>query len=166
MKNFYMKINLGFLFISGIISSFTHAQQNKYSEKDFGSLHSLAGTWKMETPRGPMFERWVMADSHKLVGKSYKMKNADTIVLEKLELAFVKGAIFYTSVVSDQNNQRPIPFKLVSAGDNKFIFENKSHDYPQRIIYQLVSTDSVHARIEGTKNGKEMGSDFFYTRDR
>jgi hypothetical protein len=38
------------------------------------------------------------------------------------------------------------------------------HDYPQRVIYELVSANDLRARIEGNKNGKEMASDFNYSR--
>jgi hypothetical protein len=66
--------------------------------------------------------------------------------------------------VSNQNNQQPVYFKLISKEDGRYIFENKEHDFPQRVIYHLVSNDAVHARIEGVRNGQERGSDFKYSR--
>ncbi len=163
-KMFSMRSYFLVLLIIAAIHKHAASQESKYSKEDFLPLYELAGTWKMETPKGSIYEQWNRQDSYKLSGKSYKLKNTDTMVLEKIELTFNSGNIFYTPSVSDQNNQRPIPFQLVSASNNKFTFENKEHDYPQRIIYHLVSKDSVHARIEGIKNGKEMGSDFFYKR--
>lgn len=46
------------------------------------------------------------------------------------------------------------------------VFENPNHDFPQRIIYRLVTVDSLVARIEGRIDGKERSSDFPYRRAR
>ena len=43
------------------------------------------------------------------------------------------------------------------------VFENPKHDFPQRIRYRLKG-DTLHARIEGTINGKERAIDFPYQR--
>jgi hypothetical protein len=45
-----------------------------------------------------------------------------------------------------------------------FTFENKEHDFPQRIIYRIINPDSVVARIEGVKNGKPGSFDYYYKR--
>lgn len=159
-----MKKYIAFLLVPVLISVISQAQQNKYSEKDFSILQGLTGTWKMETAKGIIYENWKGVESHKLMGKSFKLKNTDTIVLERVELTYKNGEIFYIPTVTNQNNQQPVPFQLISTSNKKFVFENKEHDYPQRVIYHLLSADSVHARIEGTKNGKELSSDFFYSR--
>ena len=39
-----------------------------------------------------------------------------------------------------------------------------AHDFPQRIRYRKAGADALHARIEGTMNGKARGMDFPYTR--
>jgi hypothetical protein len=57
-----------------------------------------------------------------------------------------------------------VHFKLVSAQQGKYIFENKLHDFPQRIIYHLVTPDSIAARVEGQQNGRVDGSDFYFKR--
>ena len=40
------------------------------------------------------------------------------------------------------------------------IFSNPAHDFPQWIIYRLRGSDSLVARIEGTRNGQLRGIDF------
>ncbi len=142
------------------------AQQTAYSAKEFKPLHGLTGLWKMDTKRGAIYEEWQVRGDDQLSGRSYKINNNDTIVLENVIISLQNYAIYYTPVVSDQNNQQPVPFKLISYNNNRYVFENKEHDYPQRVIYELVSTNDLRARIEGNKNGKEMGSDFNYSRVR
>lgn len=142
------------------------AQQPVYSAKEFKPLHGLTGLWKMDGKRGSLYEEWQASGDNQLKGRSYKINNNDTVVLENVTISLQEGAIFYTPVVNDQNNQQPVPFKLVSYNNNRYEFENKGHDYPQRVIYKLVSANELHARIEGSKNGKESGSDFVYSRVR
>ena len=132
----------------------------------FNSLRNLEGTWKMDTPRGRLFERWAVVGDHELKGTSFKVSNSDTIILENIQLLRKQNDIFYIPSVQDQNDKKPIPFRLVSATSKRFVFENPAHDYPQRIIYTLINTDSITARIEGTKAGIQKSSDFYYGRER
>ncbi|MNY81490.1 hypothetical protein D3C86_2230780 [compost metagenome] len=43
---------------------------------------------------------------------------------------------------------------MTSATDNKMVFENSKHDFPNKIIYNLVEKDSLIAEISGLKKGK------------
>jgi hypothetical protein len=140
------------------------AQQPVYSAKEFKPLHGLTGLWKMNGKRGALYEEWQTGGDNQLKGRSYKIKNNDTVVLENVIISLQDGAIFYTPVVRDQNNQQPVPFKLISYNNNRYVFENKEHDYPQRVIYELVSANELRARIEGSESGKELASDFNYAR--
>lgn len=142
------------------------AQSNSYGITDFKSLDPILGTWKMETRRGPMFEQWTRASNEKFQGKSFRLNNLDTLVMERIELSFSGGSIVYSPIVAGQNDGKAVEFKLISNTDSRFVFENKEHDYPQRIIYHFKSKDTLNARIEGTKDGKEMGSNFPYVRVR
>ena len=159
MRKYTVTIILLFVFFAQ-----TMAQQPAYSDKEFKPLHGLSGLWKMDSKRGTIYEEWqVRSDSH-LSGRSYKLNNNDTMVLENVIITLKGNDIVYTPVVHDQNNQQPVPFKLISCSGNRYVFENKGHDYPQRVIYELVSMNDLRARIEGNKNGKDMGSDFNYIR--
>ena len=148
-----------FLTLSLVLSAATSQQDN------FVSLHALEGTWKMNTKRGPLFERWKVVGAKELLGTSFKINNSDTLVLENIQLVKKGNDIFYIPSVQDQNHRKPIPFRLISAESNRFVFENPDHDFPQRIIYTLVSRDSITARIEGKKSGVERSSDFSYNRE-
>jgi len=51
-------------------------------------------------------------------------------------------------------------FKLVRCEGAEAVFENLQHDFPQRIIYRKNPDGSLHARVEGPKEGKTVGQDF------
>ena len=132
---------------------------------DFAALRNLEGTWVMQTKRGPLYESWKLHNNSELRSKSFKLDQSnDTIMLERVTLIENADGIFYIPVVEDQNNKQPVSFKLKSIYSRKYTFENLAHDYPQRIIYNLIKSDSIVARIEGTKNGKTMGSDYYFKR--
>lgn len=154
---------LGLLFV---LINVSFAQQPAYSSKELKPLHGLTGLWKMDSQRGAIYEEWQVRGDGQLSGRSYKIRNTDTLVLENVIISLQGDAIFYTPVVHNQNNQQPVAFKLISCNNNRYVFENKEHDYPQRVIYDLVSANDLRARIEGSKGGKEMGSDFNYSRVR
>ncbi|HLT72019.1 MAG TPA: DUF6265 family protein [Cyclobacteriaceae bacterium] len=130
----------------------------------FSRLLILEGTWKMETRKGPLFEQWQKFDESTLRGLSYRISGNDTILLERLELVSRPDGVFYIPAVVNQNDGEAVSFKLVASENNRFVFENKAHDFPQRIIYSLVTADSIAARIEGISGGKEASSDFYYRR--
>ena len=130
----------------------------------FVGLNQLTGDWRIQASRGVMYESWKNLSAGEMQGRSYKLNGKDTIVFENVRLAKRSEGIFYIPVVSNENDGKPVPFRLISTADKKYVFENKEHDYPQRIIYHLITKDSVHAWIEGTQNGKEGRSDYYFTR--
>lgn len=134
------------------------------ADKAFQKLAVLVGVWKMETGRGIIYEEWRVLNENTLSGWSYKVWSKDTVTLETILLQQVDTSVYYIPIVEDQNNKQPVKFKLKNFSENTFTFENNEHDFPQRIIYRIVSNDSIVARVEGTKNGNGKFSDFYYGR--
>lgn len=98
------------------------AQEPAYSGKEFKPLFGLTGLWKMDAKRGAIYEEWQVASDGRLAGRSYRLNNNDTMVLENVTISLQDNNIFYTPVVRDQNNQQPVPFKLVSCSGNRYVF--------------------------------------------
>lgn len=132
------------------------------NSKTFKKLYALEGTWIMKTSRGVIGETWVKVDEHYLQNKGFMLKGKDTIITEQVALRYEKNAITYTSTVENQNNKQPITFKLTSSEKDIFIFENPEHDFPKRIVYELISAGSVHAYIDGGKSAPAKKQDFYY----
>lgn len=135
--------------------------------KVFGQKNSsmdwVAGTWKINTGRGSVVEKWKTVNDSTLIGKSMFVKAAgDSILQETLELARRKGQWTYTSTVQGQNNNQPVPFKVIFIKGTEFISENPTHDFPQRIAYRRIK-NSLFASIEGKKNGKFDKQNFDFT---
>ena len=60
------------------------AQQPVYTSTKFKPLHGLTGLWKMDGKRGALYEEWLISGDNQLTGRSYKINNNDTIVLENV----------------------------------------------------------------------------------
>ncbi len=136
----------------------------QYGFNDFKLLHGLAGTWKMETKKGFLFEQWYSMNDPTLQNKSYRVNGTDTIPQETVELKISNGASRYISTVANQNNPLPVSFTLQKKENGKYIFENKGHDFPQQISYLLKDTVHLDASISGSINGRYREIPFNYKR--
>jgi hypothetical protein len=132
--------------------------------KDFLPLHSLAGIWKMETSRGTLYECWQIINDSTLKSQSYKVNGKDTVQLEQVQLILRNGRIQYIPVVKDENNGEAIAFTLSNYENKNYTFENKTHDFPQRIVYVIPQGNFLHAWIEGEVNGKPKKIDYNYSK--
>ena len=64
------------------------------------------------------------------------------------------------------NGAAPVTFALLSESEGETVFENKAHDFPQRVIYRRNGEQRMLARIEGTAKGSVKGIDFAMKRVR
>lgn len=135
-----------------------HAQQA--AKPTVQSLGWISGCW--ENTRGNRYneEHWMKASGNTMLGMSRTVNDGRTREFEYLRIHEDKGDIYYTSKPSGQPEAS---FKLVSWKENEAVFENPTHDFPQRIIYRRTG-DTMQARIEGKMNGQERGVDFPFTR--
>ena len=128
-------------------------------------LKPLLGNWEMNTPKGKIIEVWTYDSPVRFSGKSYRISaDNDSTLLEEVEIVKEQGNLFFVPVVTGQNEGKPVKFALKSRIGGAYVFENKSHDFPQRVVYHLQSANELLAWIEGSKNGKERKSEFRYHR--
>jgi hypothetical protein len=131
--------------------------------KDHNNLNSaswLIGVWVYQSPKGDIFESWKKLNDSLFVGHSYTMVGSDTITAEEIRLVEQNGDVNYIPSVPDQNMGLPVKFKLISMTDNELIFENPEHDFPQRILYQRLTDDSLVAEISGPMKGEHRSQRF------
>ncbi len=151
------------LIFTAVIVFFVSAFNPSEGDSTFKKLYALEGTWKMVTKRGAICEEWEKINNNYLQNRGYMVRGADTIINERVALTNTKEGIFYTSTVEDQNNKQPVAFKMTKAEGNTFVFENPLHDYPKRIVYRLVTSDSLHAYIDDG-NEASIKQNFYYKR--
>ena len=88
--------------------------------------------------------------------------NGNTLVeYEQLRIYRSGDTLVYAASPS---RQAPSEFRARPPYTGEIVFENPAHDFPQRIRYKRLGKDSLHARIEGKRDGVERGVDFMYAR--
>jgi hypothetical protein len=148
------------LLLLGVALQFSASAQ----KTNFKQFTFMLGSWEMKTPKGKITESWVQ-DKNGFRGKSYSHNlKGDSTLTETIIIRNIEGNFYFCVTGLEKNNTGTTNFKMVSSANNTFIFENKLHDFPQRIIYQDKGKDNLLAWIEGTVNGKKMKSEFPYRR--
>ncbi len=132
--------NLLFIFLFATSSLPSLKAQSDLSMK-------LSGTWKVEGKE--TFESWQVLSEGSLKGISYRQGDVGVDVMEYLELSFHKGSWTYKAQVIDQNEGDVVHFKQISV-DSGWCFENKKHDFPQRICYYFLSDAKLFIKLEGS----------------
>jgi len=118
----------------------------------------LQGTWKVENKE--TYEVWEMVTINEFVGESYKIEDGTKVVTEKLSIKNDENGIIYTAVVLKQNQGKGINFMLNQVNENTYSFENPSHDFPKKIVYQEISDNQVYVQVLG-KNEKGFSFNMF-----
>ncbi|MBO9591342.1 MAG: hypothetical protein J7599_00450 [Niabella sp.] len=125
------------------------------------SAEWLLGTWEHRpAPGKSIYETWTRSGDTVLWGKSYMLKEKDTLVFETVKLVQNEGRLLYIATVQRQNNGAPVSFVSKKISDTELVFENPEHDFPQKIRYMRIGADSLVAEISGTKNGTERKQSF------
>lgn len=127
---------------------------------DIKKAEWLIGTWVNKTQRGSIYETWSKTNDNEFSGKSYIVKEKDTIVFENIRLAQEQDGLFYIPTVKNQNDGLPVRFAIKTISETQLVFENLQHDFPQIISYTKISGVSLVAEISGTKNGQERKQTF------
>ena len=129
-------------------------------------IYKLVGLWEMKSEKETLYEYWKVNPDSSLTGMDFIINSkGDTTILEKLEIICKDSNIYYVATVLDQNEGKPIYFKMNEWTQMVFAFENKQHDFPQLIRYSIKTADLYTVIIEGPGKGNEIKSiEFRFTR--
>jgi hypothetical protein len=110
-------------------------------------------------------EQWQKENDTLYIGKSFMVKGNDTILLENITIHKISDSFFYVPQVLNQNEGKKIPFKLVEYNRKHFVFENPSHDFPQRITYFFRGRNKLLVRIEKINQADGENVEFRFERE-
>ena len=120
---------------------------------NLSELKWLKGSWESVEGKN-YYEVWLF-DNNQLKGISYSFKEHQPVPSEYLTITLSKQEkLTYIAQVINQNNGEPIVFTLQHETSNKWVFENKQHDFPQRITYFKQAGNFMRVIIDGTINNK------------
>ena len=70
----------------------------------------LIGTWENKTQRGSIYETWTKVSEVELSGKSYMLKEKDSIIFETIQMLHDQNSSFYIPKVKNKNGDLPVRF--------------------------------------------------------
>ena len=129
--------------------------------KGVDALQWLSGCWTLSSEGRVVEEHWMRPAGGTMLGMGRTVRGGRTTEYEFLQIREAEGRLTYEARPSGQDGAS---FPLSKLGPSEVVFENPSHDFPQRIIYRRNTDGSVTGRIEGTTNGKLQAIDFPYAR--
>lgn len=121
----------------------------------------LSGVWEYSRGQQSVEEYWTPVSSNGLLGMGRTLADGRTVSFEFLRIEWRDDGVYY---VAQPRGRPQTDFKLVRWDGAQAVFENPTHDFPQRVLYRRNADGSVDARIEGLRNGRLAGVDFPYKR--
>ena len=110
------------------------------------------GEWENQSKTGDFIENWEKLSDSTFMGVSIVKQGKDTVFHENVVLEQKNDSLFYNVAIKG-NKEEVTSFYLTSYTDKQLVFENPKHDYPTKIIYNLIRPDSISASISGKVKG-------------
>jgi len=158
MKYLYIiLITLIFISSCGYNSPVDYSKNKKFEQ--LKKAEWLIGTWGHTSIEGQLVESWTVKNDSVYAGTTYFMVGKDTVFAENITLEQMGSDLYYITQVSNQNDGRPVSFKLTDMKENELVFGNALHDFPQKITY-VSKGDSLIAEISGKEKGVSKSERF------
>lgn len=124
----------------------------------------LIGSWQNVSENEISTEIWEKKNDSVFIAKSFVLVNKDTVFSETISIERHGRSLFYIPTVKEQNQGQAVEFLMIECLNNKLVFENLKHDFPQKISYTKITHDSIVAEISGIEEGKQKSILFPFTR--
>ncbi len=121
----------------------------------------LAGCWERVSGATVVEEQWMAPRGGMMLGMGRTVVGGRVREYEMLRVFEAGDTLVYGSTPSGQAYAE---FRAPTIGDRSVVFENRSHDFPQRIGYRAIRSDSLIAFIEGPRGGTVRRIEFPYAR--
>ena len=147
------------LLLALVVVSLAQQSGEKTAQKK-ASLEDLAwltGCWEGRQGEAIVEEIWSKPGGGSMIGLGRTVKGAKTTSFEFMQFREENGSLVF--MPQPQGGTR-VSFPLKDSFGGKLTFENKEHDFPQRVIYERKGPGLLLAAIEGTYKGKEEREEF------
>jgi len=121
----------------------------------------LSGCWAQQTGQTIVEEQWMPPRGGTMLNVGRTTKSGTLVEYEFVVLREHDARLAYEAHPSGQPEAT---FLSTQIGDDVVVFENLTHDFPQRVGYRRVGADALEAWIDGTLRGQSRRVDFRYRR--
>lgn len=100
----------------------------------------LAGCWRMDDGRREMDEQWMAPSGGVMIGMNRALRDGE---FRGYELLILRPRGEHLIYEAHPSGQKPAEFASTHLSDTLLVFENPSHDFPQKLVYDRISEDSI-----------------------
>lgn len=125
------------------------------------ALAWMSGHWRAVEDGKGSEEVWLAPEGGLMVGASRTLDGGRAVFFEYMRIVEDEHGI---RLLASPAGKAPTPFQLIESGARRAVFENKEHDFPQRILYWIDEPGVLRARVEGLLDGQPQGEDFRFER--
>src|SRR6476646_9555679 len=118
------------------IFAFAAVNISQNPKASINELTWLAGCWQVKDsePVTIISEQWMLPVGNAMIGAGRTVKNGQMTEFEFLRIVQKDDRLFY--IARPAENTTDTPFGLIKSANDEYVFENKDHDFPQRVIYR------------------------------
>src|SRR5688572_21746616 len=123
------------------------------STRSVQGLAFMAGCWESAAGKNAQItEQWMKPAGGMMIGMGRTIAGGKAVDHEFMRIEQRGDDVVF--IARPKANKEDTVFKLITLTAAEAVFENPTHDFPQRVIYRLGPTGGLNGRIEGTINGK------------
>jgi hypothetical protein len=149
--------------ITLVLVLFFCACGHKQEKKEYVLMNKATwflGEWHYVSSYGDLTEKWEKLSDSTMTGESQIIKGKDTVFQENILLEQRNDSLFYNVIIKNKKEEENTSFYLTKSTNNQLVFENPRHDFPTKIIYNLIKPDSILASIHGKEKGVDKSESF------
>ncbi|CAN5886820.1 DUF6265 family protein [soil metagenome] len=140
-----------------VLIGFSVHARGQATVTDLTGLSWMAGNWAGVQDGVETEELWQAPKANTMLGLHRDVAGGRAVSFEFLRIeAKPDGVSYWASPGGGAATQ----FRLIELRGKRVVFENAKHDFPQRIVYWLSDDSALHAKIEGTRNGKPASEEW------
>ena len=121
----------------------------------------LQGCWELSSGNRIVEEQWTRPRGGIMLGVGRTTRDGRLVEYESVVLREQEGRLAYEAHPSGQESA---VFMSREISDTSVVFENPTHDFPQRVGYERPGSDALSAWVEGSVQGQSRRIDFPYRR--
>lgn len=145
-------MKLIYIFLALFVAFITLNSKAQTLDPTLPELSWLAGYWTSSEDGDTIEELWTHGSGYMMLGLHRDVSANGRSSFEFIRIMRTRDGIVY---VANPNGNSGTTFKMKENEDQKIIFENLDHDFPQRIIYSRTGNKLI-ARIEDESGQKSM----------
>jgi hypothetical protein len=118
----------------------------------------MAGCWEGTLSSGAVYEEmWLAPRAGMLVGVARMTRGDRALTFEYMRIGVETGTVTY---IAQPGGREPTRFRATLLAPDSVVFENRAHDFPQRIRYRSGEPGALVATIDGERDGERRAMEF------